>query len=411
LLNKELHIKIHYYLALLIAFCLPVARFAPIFIALMLLNWLIEGDFKNKFHLIIKNKFALLFIAFFLLHLIGLIYTQNMDSGLFDIQVKLSLLIFPVVLSSRPIDNEKIQKVFFAFIAGGIVASIILLTRAVYTYEVFGENNFFYQAFSSYLIHPSYLAMYMNLMICWILLNILNGTVYKNKFSNATAFLIVIFFSSIIVLLSSKVGLITMVLEYICLLIYFVISKKKYFTGIFGLVIIVITVYSVMHFVPEISGRINRAIFAVTTPTTNQADAESTAVRLLIWKASSQVISENLILGAGTGDVNDVLMKEYEKRGMTGALEHKLNAHNAFYQVFVSLGLIGFIILILCLLLPLGFAFKAGNGIYIFFIFIIILNFLPESMLEGQAGVMFYAFFNSLFCFSSTPKSLIPKLK
>ncbi len=93
---------------------------------------------------------------------------------------------------------------------------------------------------------------------------------------------------------------------------------------------------------------------------------------------------------------------EYEKLGMKGALEHKLNAHNEFYQVFISLGLIGFIFLILSLILPLFFAIKTNNGIYILFLVIVILNFLPESMLETQAGVMFYAFFNSLLCFKTT---------
>ena len=85
---------------------------------------------------------------------------------------------------------------------------------------------------------------------------------------------------------------------------------------------------------------------------------------------------------------------------MKGALEHKLNAHNEFYQVFISIGIIGFIIFVITLLAPLSLAFKINNFIYIIFLFIIVFNFLPESMLETQAGVMFYSFFNSLLCFS-----------
>jgi O-antigen ligase len=391
LINQSFHTKVHYYLALIIAFCLPIARLTPIFIALMLLNWVVEGDFKNKFKIILKNKFALLFIAFYLIHLLGLLYTDNINSGLFDIQVKFSLLIFPIVLASRPLDSDKIKNIFFVLIAGCVVSSVIMLSHAVYTCIAFGENNFFYQVFAI-LLHPSYLSMYMNVAICWILMNVLNKTFLQNKYSTAIAFSLIAFFSLIIILLSSKIGVITMILEYIGFLIYFIISRKKYGIGISGLLTIVLSVFLVMRFVPEISGRINRAISVVAAPTTNQADAESTAVRLLIWKASNQVISENLLAGVGTGDVVDVLMVEYEKRGMTGAMAHRLNAHNEFYQVFIALGLIGFVLLIVSLLIPLGFAFKAGNAIYI-------LNFLPESMLEGEAGVMFYAFFNSLLCF------------
>ena len=49
---KKIHTKAHYVLAILIAFSLPFGRLTPIFISLMLLNWLIEGDFKNKFKII-----------------------------------------------------------------------------------------------------------------------------------------------------------------------------------------------------------------------------------------------------------------------------------------------------------------------------------------------------------------------
>ena len=114
------------------------------------------------------------------------------------------------------------------------------------------------------------------------------------------------------------------------------------------------------------------------------------------------MISENLLVGVGTGDAKDALMKEYTKRGMTGAIEHDLNAHNEFYQVFVAIGIIGFVLLLSNLYFPLIFAFKNGNLVYLLFLIIIILNFLPESMLETQAGVMFFAFFNSLLCFNKS---------
>ncbi|MGZ4158736.1 MAG: O-antigen ligase family protein, partial [Bacteroidia bacterium] len=346
-----------------------------------------------------KNKFALLFIAFYIMHLIGLLYTQNMGAGLFDVQVKLSILVFPLILASRPIEKEKLKMIFFAFVAGGILSSLIMLSRAIYTYEVYGENNFFYQAFS-FLIHPSYLSMYFNFCIAWLLINMLNKS-FQNKFSNLFSTLIIIFFSFIIVLLSSKLGLIALVLVYIGFLIYFIISRKQYLIGIGGLLLIFISVYSLIAFVPAVGDRVHNAMQALTNSSGKQTDVESTAVRLLVWKAANQIISENFLLGVGTGDAKDVLMQEYERRGMTGAIDHKLNTHNEFYQVFVSIGLIGFILLLANLFFPLIYAFKMQDSLYIVFLLILILNFLPESMFETQAGVMFYAFFNSLLCFSN----------
>lgn len=399
--RKEFHIKAHYFLALAIALTLPFARFTAIFILLLLLNWLIEGDFKSKFQNIVSNKLSFIFIAFFLMHAIGLIYTENIDSGLFDLQVKLSLLVFPIIMVSRPYSVLQVRNIFVLFIIGGILCSLFLLSRAIYTYIAFAENNFFYQAFS-FLVHPSYLSMYFNLCIAWLMLKIFPKSNDINRLTLIVSILIILFFSFIIVLLSSKMGLIILFALYLGFTIYLVVSRRKYLLGFIGFLLIVATVFALFRFVPEATSRLTSIVTAMSSTTNNQADSESTAVRLLIWSASNQVVSENLIVGAGTGDAKDVLLAEYAKRGMTGALERKLNAHNEYYQVFLSIGLIGFILLLLCLILPLYKAFTSSNAIYILFLLIVIINFIPESMLETQAGVIFYAFFNSLLCFTKS---------
>lgn len=405
--RQQFHSNLHIILLLLIAFFLPIARFVPLFIGLLLLNWIVEGDFKQKFDSIRKSGFAWIFILFYSLHVIGLAYTDNMDSGLFDIQVKLSLLVFPLILCGRPLAVADRYKIFYALIAGGICSSVILLVRAIWIYQATGENNFFYEAFSAVLIHPGYLSMYLNFAIAWILMNLLRPKGNIPYFSFIPALAVILFFSFIIVLLSSKLGLITMALIYFGSLTYYVFSRQRYLIGIAGIFLIALTGFCVMKFMPDTAARVNNAIAAITAPSTDSKDAESTAVRMLIWKAANEVISKNVITGVGTGDAKDALMKEYEVRDMEGALEHKLNAHNEFYQVFVALGLIGFLLLCFHLFYPIIYYSKRGNRIYLVFLVIIILNFLIESMLEAQAGVIFFAFFNSLLCFQKTTDKIV----
>ena len=222
------------------------------------------------------------------------------------------------------------------------------------------------------------------------------------RYSFKLSILLILFFSLMVVLLSSKLGMITLALIYMSSFIYY--SRKKYIIGIIGIVFTALAGIAIFKFVPAVAERIQNSIHSLTAPTMDNADAESTTVRMLIWKAANQVICEHPIFGAGTGDAKDVLMKEYEKRGMTGAYEHQLNAHNEFYQTFVSIGLIGFTALCLQLFLPLYFSIKNKTLIYTVFILIVVLNFLPESMLESEGGVIFYAFFNCLLCFSLLPK-------
>ena len=91
-----------------------------------------------------------------------------------------------------------------------------------------------------------------------------------------------------------------------------------------------------------------------------------------------------------------MLVHEYEKKEITTAYEQKLNAHNQYLQTFVAVGLIGFLVLTLMLLVPLLSSLKKRHTIYFLFILLFSFNLLIEDMLERQAGVVFYAFFNGL---------------
>jgi len=94
------------------------------------------------------------------------------------------------------------------------------------------------------------------------------------------------------------------------------------------------------------------------------------------------------------------LLKEYIDKRFSNAIQHRLDAHNQYLQTYISLGLVGFIPLALMLILPAVSAFRREDYIYFFFLFLFSLNILVESMFENQAGVVFYAFFNSLLFWS-----------
>jgi len=396
--RATIHNKLHFVFGLLIAFTLPFAKLTPIIIALLLLNWIVEGRFIEKLKRIINNKLSLLFIAVYVIHIIGLLYTNNMDSGWFDLQVKLSLLIFPLIISSKPYDKEQTDQIFIAFIVGLIYASIYMLSRSISLYLFNDLNAFFYQDFSTF-IHTSYMAMYINMAVCWLLFKIFNKNNGKKYFSVPIMVLMIVFLSFIIFMLASKNGILVLLMISFGLIGYYVFFRKKYLIGIIGLIIIVSGFLAIKQFVPGVQNRLNNLISALTTKNTNKT-VNSTANRLLIWESANHVINNNFIIGVGTGDAKEALCEEYEKRGFENALEHQLNAHNEFYQIFIALGLIGGILLCLNLIYPFVFSIKTKNFLYSVFLIIIIVNFFSESMLETKAGVMFYALFNALLCFS-----------
>jgi O-antigen ligase len=75
------------------------------------------------------------------------------------------------------------------------------------------------------------------------------------------------------------------------------------------------------------------------------------------------------------------------------ALIKKLNAHNQFLQTFIGTGIIGFVLLLLITIGTLIYGFVKKNYILALFSTLIFFNFLVESMLQAQAGFIFFVFF------------------
>ncbi len=132
----------------------------------------------------------------------------------------------------------------------------------------------------------------------------------------------------------------------------------------------------------------------------NQLDktsSESTTVRFLIWEQSIEIIKQNILVGTTVGDTNDALYKTYQQNGLTGALEHSLNAHNQYLQTFIGLGIIGFLALCLLTFGQLIKSFLQKNFLLFIFSLLIIQNFLVESMLQAASGTLFFVFFYCIF--------------
>jgi O-antigen ligase len=127
---------------------------------------------------------------------------------------------------------------------------------------------------------------------------------------------------------------------------------------------------------------------------------ESTALRVLAWSASIDVIKRNPVLGVGNGDIKDELSKVYAEHNYKKPLEMHMNSHNQYLETSVGQGLIGLAFLLLMFLAPL-FIMPQNNLLVQGFILLALLSILVESMFNTQAGVIFIAFFYALL-FSRT---------
>ena len=89
-------------------------------------NWIIEFNFKEKLAWLKENKVFWILISLFILHMIGLAWTENLAYGFKDLRIKLPLIALPVVIvCSRKLENSE-----WKFILGVYFLSLLSLSIA-----------------------------------------------------------------------------------------------------------------------------------------------------------------------------------------------------------------------------------------------------------------------------------------
>lgn len=143
-----------YYILILLVVSLPLSEFGMSLSQFLLLGfWLYEGsndqkntvlqhfsalgeNFIRKIKLVISNKALMAFIAIYLLHIFGLVYTEDLVYGLKDVRVKLPLLTLPIFLATmKPLSNRQVIVLLSCFvlavIAGSIASIYTLLSKNI----------------------------------------------------------------------------------------------------------------------------------------------------------------------------------------------------------------------------------------------------------------------------------------
>jgi O-antigen ligase len=410
--RKEIHRKISLNILYGISFSLPVyGRIVPVLFALLLLNWLVEGSYIRIFPRLFKEKQRIRIISFsliYIVYLIGLIWTTDYPYAWFDLEVKLSFLILPLIFATTEgqlISKGEFGKLIRIFALGCITVSLILYGHAFWNYIINNTPFAFYYIVLSWYLHPSYLALYMTFVISNVLYHLLIKKSVIGYWKKTAHIVILIYLMVFIILLSSKAGLLAVLMVILFYSVLFGWQNRKWGKATLFLLVSMIVFFIGLKVFPFASDRVSQAGQDIAESDSQTSAARSTSDRIGVWKAAFNIIRDHPVFGVGTGDVKNELIMEYHKQNVIPAYEQKLNAHNQYLQTFVTLGFAGFVVLTLTLLFPTISSFREQDYMYSAFLLIIILNIAFESMFETQAGVVFYAFFNVIFFSNSFYKT------
>tara|TARA_B100000809_G_C15098386_1_gene515903 strand:- start:1481 stop:1966 length:486 start_codon:yes stop_codon:yes gene_type:complete len=133
-------------------------------------------------------------------------------------------------------------------------------------------------------------------------------------------------------------------------------------------------------------------------------NGHSVLMRFEYLKIAISIIKKNKLFGVGTGDVQDEFNTQYTLDNTKLTEKYRLRTHNQFLAFGVSFGALGFCWFICCLFYPLSVNANYKNYLYLSFLSILLLSMLTEDTLEVQAGINFFAFFNTILILSLNSK-------
>ena len=392
ILSKRQHEAIHQSLLMLFCFLLPLhPRVSVLVIIFLVINWLLSGRVYFNFKSFL-SPVPILFLSFYVMHLIGLMYTSNWTEGMQRVETKLPLLIFPLILFSFPLKSkESISSILKSYVVGCLLASIYCFANGFLKYMETGENWMAYKKLGSFLgFHPTYFSMYLSFAFFIVLFFLVEKIkTHSVKYKIGSGILAGWFFI-VILLLSSRMTILATVFILGISFLTWMYFQQKIFQGIgISILAIVLLFFSIKN-LPSVNQRTQAAINSAITKDSTKVNR---APRINLWNAAFTVVKENPLLGTGTGDVQDELMRIYQERNYERALKDNFNPHNQYLQTTATLGIIGGILLLIYLMAPFWLAFQQKDYLYLLFLSLVIMSFLTESILQTQRGTLFFGFF------------------
>lgn len=384
--------KTYQVLLIILAFLLPITIFgANTIIVLIVLLWLLTGNYRDKFKVIRHSKIMLASILFYLLHIFGLIWTSNIEWGL-HIAHKMWYfgLLFPVFFTI--VDSRYIKYYISSFLYA--IALTEIISYLVWFEFIDRFKNAIPYDPTPFMSHVSYnpiLAFAIYIVSHEIFFN---KNLSKLKFFWYSFFALTMTFNMFIT--GGRAGQV-MFFAMIGILIFQFFDRQKIKALLLVVLVIPLIFFTAYQSSPLFHERVNNGFNSIIAYSQNTEASSSLGYRLTFAENSWQIIKNNLILGVGTGDFPDEY-KEINKIRTPG-LPSVTNPHNMYILVLTQLGLLGLISMLSIIYYQVKSSFTETNrfyrdvGITLPLLFLVIM--FSDSYLLGHYTTLMYIFFSS----------------
>jgi O-antigen ligase len=405
IINDTISHKISYYLLCLMILLLPFERiYDEVILIFLLANTLI---YPRKINRKMFSPHLQAFFAIYAIALIGTIYSPYKQQAYFELEKKMGLILFPLMLIFNSLDLNKYKLHFLKMMCiSSIITISYLFLDALRTILFLGlplkslfSSLFINQNFSSPIdIHATYLSMYVCFSICISIYLIVNE---NNRFlKNVFIAGLLILTAGLFQLSSRAVVVSLLIIINICIpLLLIKKSQKKIFVLTTGL----ITLSVFIIFMNIRSYRERYLMDLVADLSKSGLNIDVIEPRVTRWHSAMKLVAQAPFTGYGNGAEIPVLKEQYFKDRLFDSYLNELNAHNQYISFLVQEGIAG--LLIYLAVLYAGFAKSVRQKDFNFMCFLVIISVVSfsENILDTNKGVFFFSLFFTLFILTNGP--------
>ncbi len=385
--------KVYQYLLITLAFIFPLTvAGGNLIIGIIVLLWLFSGNYLSKFSQINGNKLAIFSILFFSMHVVGLLWTEDMEWGLLIVnKMWYFLLLLPILLTITK--KEYIKHYITAFI---LAMTLTELLSYLVWFEVIGPLH---KATAgnptptmSHISYNPFLTFGIYLIAHELLFN-----KYLSKLSNYLYAFFAVTMSINMFITGGRAGQVMYFIMLGILIFQYYGRRKKIKATIVSLIIILSIFLGAYNSSSIFQNRMNEAVTNISTYNTDGNKNTSVGQRMTYTINSLEIIKNNLFLGVGTGDFPSEYNKMHVKN--TPEVNTTVNPHNMYILVTVQLGLVGLLGMLLIFYQQIKFSLSAkikinrDLGLVLPLLFLVIM--FSDSYLLGHFTTLLFVFFSS----------------
>ena len=387
-----------------IFFCFPISLAATnILMALMLVTWLLAGQFKARWHSVKSNPITLPALLLYGLVIAGTTYSTASGAEMLQHLNKYSKFLFvllAITLLQDPAWRQRCWRAFgvaMLFTLVSVYANIWFdLPWSVTHNQGWGVDH---TVFKDYISQ----GIMMSLFVLFCIHQFLRvSTLLKRILWGALALLALV---SITHLAAGRTAYLALFLSLLIYGITRITSRKKWlFMGLAGVLVALLVSSSA-----TLSNRVQLVVTETQAFLSGPKDGSvqhmktSTGARLAMWQLSAEQINQRPLIGSGTGSYRHIAKQAFPDSALCGIA--CVHPHNQFLFFGVEYGLLGIAAYLFYFYRPYRFASALGaphKALLLGFLGI----FFVDSMVHGALWLAveshFFTFMMALFMATAT---------